>query len=172
MCQYQLSIVWCVAEKHHWWEMMSLMRTVCRCPVYVVASKEFCVSCLVDWDLAPATVPTISVPCVILQLPDQLHQSRLSSHPARPITGQSSYHLTLAFTVSELSLVWSLVMGDYSIPGSHSVCVTGESFSHLSPSLPPCLPVSPLGVLLSHKLQILLSAVSSIKYQQVEPTIL
>ena len=102
-------------------------------------SKEFCVSCLVDWDLAPATVPTISVPCVILQLPDQLHQSRLSSHPARPITGQSWYHVTLAFTVSELSLVWSLVMGDYSIPGSHSVCVTGESFHHLPPSLPPSL---------------------------------
>ena len=43
----------------------------------------------------------------------------------------------LAFTVSELSLVWSLVMGDYSIPGSLSVCVTGES----SYPLPACHPL-------------------------------
>ena len=69
----------------------------CRCPVYVVASQEFSVSCLVDWDLAPATVPTISVPCVILQLPDQLHQSGTSSHPARPIRAQSRDHGTFGF---------------------------------------------------------------------------
>ena len=99
-------------------------------------------------------------PCVILQLPSHSHQSLPSQAPVQPIREQSSQHLTVGFHCVRAGLVWSLVMGDYSIPGSHTVCVTGESFHHPPPS-PPSL--SPRCFIVTQ----IADFTVSIKYQQV-----
>ena len=102
-------------------------------------------------------------PCVILQLPSHSHQSLPSQAPVQPIREQSSQHLTVGFHCVRAGLVWSLVMGDYSIPGSPSVCVTGES------SLPLPLLCVPSVFYCSHKLQIRLTVCSvGTEHQQVD----
>ena len=142
----------CDDEKHHWcW--CPLIISVCRCPS--------CPPC--TWWAARNSVSVVLLTGTWPLLPFPRSQSRAWSYNyqtsstnhgpvfTRPDQSERRGATTglLAFTVWVLSLVWSLVMGDYSIPGSQSVCVTGESFSP-----------SPLRVLLSHKLQILLPATS------------
>ena len=143
-CQYQLSAVllwwW---EKHHW----MLMSPNYNCVQVSLSS----LSCM--WWPARNSVSVVLLTGTWPLLPFPRSQSRAWSYNyqthstnqgsvlTRPDQSELRARTTglLAFTVSELSLVWSLVMGDYSIPGSQSVCVTGESFYPLPP--PPSTPL-------------------------------